>query len=126
MMAPLRLQTFWMFCGWLMAAVIIVLSLIPVSQVGPSDKLNHLIAYFTLMAWFGALYPRRRHAYVLCAVVSLGIVIEGLQGLTSWRDMSLLDIGANTLGAVIACLLIRDYLRPLLGWFELHLLPHRA
>ncbi len=86
---------------------IIVLSLYPVPDVGidlPSDKLLHLVAYFSIMGWFVQLYGGVTRVYYGIGFVVLGIVLELLQGLTSYRMLEVLDMVANGGGVVLAYL----------------------
>ena len=57
------------------------------------------------MAWFAQLYMRRSHARFLVFFIFLGIVIEVLQGQTTYRLFEYADIAANVLGATVAWLL---------------------
>lgn len=90
--------------------VIAVLSLLPVADlppVGGSDKLKHFIAYAALggaiTVWAG---PGRALRAFLIAV-SYGALIEIAQVLApTGREFSLLDEGANALGAGLASLLV--------------------
>lgn len=120
-MPALRFQVFWLGIGWLALTAVAVLSLIPVPQVGPSDKLNHLLVYGALMAWFAALQPRRRHLRLAVLLAGFGVLLEAAQGLTAQRMPSLLDATANTAGVVLAWLLLRDRLRAVLAWLEARL-----
>lgn len=92
----------WGF-GWLLC---IALSLAPpVSIEAPSgtDKLGHLIAYFTLSAWAVQLFRRwRAQALAAAALVALGIVLELAQsGFTTDRLGEPADGLANTLGVLL-------------------------
>jgi len=104
-----------------MALVMLVfyLSLTPVSieveGFEYSDKVGHFFSYFILMSWFAQLYQRSRHLLLLVLFVAMGVLIELLQGQTSYRLFEYADIVANSLGAVFACLLARTaYARLLL------------
>lgn len=86
-----------------------VLSLLPVADLPPvegSDKLKHFIAYAALGAamtvWAGP--GRALRAFLI--TVGYGALIEIAQALApTGREFSLLDEGANTLGAGLATLL---------------------
>jgi VanZ family protein len=93
--------------GWLMIAVILLLSLwpsVPMPNLGISwtDKLGHFIAYFVLMGWFALLYRPSAHPVLALRVIALGIVIEILQWFSGYRYFELADIAANTLGVLAA------------------------
>lgn len=122
-MPALRFQFVWLGIGWLALAAVAVLSLVPVQQVGPSDKLNHLLVYGALMAWFAALQPRRRHPRLALLLALFGLLLEAAQGLTAYRMPGLYDAAANSAGVLLAWLLVRDRLRPVLAWLEARLPP---
>ncbi len=88
----------WLALGWSMVAALVWLSLAPPSD-GMSlinDKLAHAIAYFSLMTWFGQLHAGL--ARVALALLMLGALLEILQGMTGYRDMSLADLAADAIG----------------------------
>jgi len=91
--------------GWLCAALIVWLSLIPEApsiDVDHWDKLGHLGAYATLMFWFGCLYrstPARAAYAVLW--IALGIALEFIQGHTGYRSFEVADMAANSLGVLL-------------------------
>jgi len=82
---------------------VLVLSLLPIEHpdVSPNDKVNHLIAYFSLMVLGYLAYKRYR--YVTLGVIGWGIMIEILQGQTSYRMFSYADVLANSAGVVLGC-----------------------
>lgn len=88
--------------------LIVWFSLVPrPPELGPemSDKAHHMLAYFSLMFWFGQLHARR--ARVLLGCLGLGLALEWLQGLTGYRTASGLDMLANTAGALLAWATLR-------------------
>jgi len=89
----------WLTLGWIGIAGVVVLSLLPNlphSGVSGGDKIGHLLAYFSLMFWFGQLHARRL-GWAL-GFLALGAGLEVLQGLSGYRDMSLADLLANASG----------------------------
>ncbi len=87
----------WLALGWSMVAALIWLSLSRMD--GPSlinDKLAHAIAYFSLMVWFGQLHAKL--ARVALGLLLLGALLEVLQGMSGYRDMSLADLAADAIG----------------------------
>jgi len=94
----------WVAIGWLLVGGVVYLSLTPEPpdvEVAGADKLGHFFAYLMLMIWFCALYagwPRVAHAVGL---ITLGVALEILQGMTAYRYPEVLDVVANTLG--VAC-----------------------
>lgn len=91
--------------------LIFYLSLTPVSieveDFEYSDKVGHFFSYFILMSWFCQLYQRPHHLLLLGLFVMMGLLIELLQGQTSYRLFEYADIAANSFGAVFAWLLAK-------------------
>ncbi|MEZ5442564.1 MAG: VanZ family protein [Lysobacterales bacterium] len=96
----------WQALGWLGVGAVIVLSLLPLPQIGPQlpngDKWQHLLAYATMALyfaqWASTWAQRIRQALSLLA---LGALLEVLQGLTGYRQMDPLDLLANATGIAI-------------------------
>jgi VanZ family protein len=65
----------------------------------PSDKLNHFLAFWVL-AWLSdRSYPGRRlERYRWTLLLGYGLMIELVQGLLPYRDLSLLDFAADAAG----------------------------
>jgi VanZ family protein len=102
--------------GWLYAAAIALVSLIPrPPQVAleHGDKLGHFAAYSLLSFWFCWLYPtwRSRIAYA-AGWMAMGVALEFAQGATGYRSFEFADMAANTLGVLVgaaaALILPRD------------------
>lgn len=90
------------------AAVILVASLLPASGSGGSlpvsDKLVHGVGYAVLAAlvvWAGRPVGRRSLALVVVAVAGFGGLVELLQWPLATRQASVLDAVANLVGAVV-------------------------
>lgn len=101
---PLRWRLLWRAIGWLLVAVIVATSLLPIQQplaVPASDKWQHFVAYAVLTSWFCFLYRRPRHLRIAVASVALGVLIELLQPLTGYRQAEWLDVLADMGGALI-------------------------
>ncbi|MBT9568766.1 MAG: VanZ family protein [Thiobacillus sp.] len=99
----------WLACGWAGVIITLVLSLMPptlgngTTQV---DKLVHLVGYAVLTYWWAQLVIYQRGKLAI-AVVLLGVVIEGLQGLTPDRQPDVLDALANTTGVLLGWMIAR-------------------
>lgn len=98
----------WLAIGWLGVAVVAFMSLVPHPpelEVEQGDKIQHFLAYGSLMLWFAqvrvALTDRRITA---AALVAMGIALEVAQGLTGYRTFSYADMAANTTGVVLGWL----------------------
>ncbi|MGB1042045.1 MAG: VanZ family protein [Tenacibaculum sp.] len=96
----------------LITVSIAILSLIkiglPPIKVNNLDKYEHAFAYFVLsIFWLIALRKTKISNYiVVLGCFFYGIIIEVLQTtLTSYREASLLDAVANSLGVLIALLI---------------------
>jgi VanZ family protein len=120
----------WIAAGWAGVIGIIVLSLIPsppeLIPVEQGDKVEHVLAYATLMFWFAQVYvrqPRRIVAAVL--LIALGIGLEYIQGWTGWREFSYADMAADAVGVAVGWLLAPPRTRNLLTFAD-SLLTRRA
>jgi VanZ family protein len=64
-----------------------------------SDKLGHFAAYGLLMFCFCQLYLKRRARILYAAgFIAMGVTLEFIQGMTSYRTFEVLDMAANTIG----------------------------
>jgi VanZ family protein len=107
------IERLWRLVGWFGVAATLILSLGPPALDdgrAHADKLAHLAGYALLMAWWAQLVVARRWRLAL-VVVLFGVAIEGLQGLTAYRQADPLDLLANAGGV-------------LLGWLAAHALPN--
>jgi VanZ family protein len=91
--------------GWLFAAAIVVLSLMPAPpdiDVPHGDKLGHMAAYSLLTFWFCWLYPawKTRIAYA-AGWIAMGVALEFAQGATGYRTFEVADMAANSLGVLL-------------------------
>ena len=63
------------------------------------DKLEHLLAYGTLMFWFCVLYrPLRVRAAYAAGFIAMGIALEFVQRWLGYRSFEVADMVANTAG----------------------------
>lgn len=90
--------------GWLYAAALVILSLMPTPPdpgFAYGDKLGHFFAYSLLMFWFCYLY-RNRHTRMAYGAgwVLLGVAVEFAQSATGYRSFELADMAANALGVL--------------------------
>jgi VanZ family protein len=100
-------RPWWIAIGWLLAAAIVVLSLVSLPQIGPDipqgDKYKHLLAYLALTLWFAQITASRRALLVHATLfVFLGAALEGLQSLTPDRRLEVADMLANATGVALA------------------------
>lgn len=106
--------------------IIAVLSLTAIPKINfgleikSSDKILHILAYFTLSTvWFLALQKKMSHLYsrffLIFSLVIYGIILEILQGgITNYRTGDFYDVIANTIGVLLAVLLINKFI----SWFK--------
>lgn len=104
----MRLRRFWAVSGWGLIVTVIMLSLFSVPSpklsfilIDNIDKVEHALTYATLTLWFAQLYPRRTWAGLGLKLLTLGVILEFLQGMTTYRNFSFWDMGANILGILI-------------------------
>ncbi len=106
---PLRLALIWQTVGWVLVAIVTILSLIPEPPSMPTimswDKSQHTAAYAALMYWFGMAFTRhwRWPAFLL----AWGLLMEVVQGLGGIRTMDPFDMVANLLGVLGGLLILR-------------------
>lgn len=92
---------------------IAVLSLIPGPDIGDSDKLVHFLTYALLSGWFSLVVKYSRTLWVvLFGLIAFGLLMENLQGLTSYRFQDMDDAIANGLGVMVG---ITIHFSPLRG-----------
>jgi hypothetical protein len=115
----LRYARWWWAGGWLIAAGVVIGSLLPgsgVPDLGVSDKVQHVLAYVLLTLWFAGLLPRSRYGVMGLALVGFGVFIEFAQHFLQYdREGDLYDVLANVLG--VSCGLALAY-RGLSGWMQ--------
>jgi len=97
----LKLLMFWYVLAFIGLLALTVVSLIPVPDLGGSDKVGHFIAYAMLSAFFSLLVDQRKSLWrILFGLIIYGLLLEFLQGLTSYRSGDLADAVANSLGVM--------------------------
>jgi VanZ family protein len=102
--ASYRYGKLWYAIGWVLVLTVVVLSLMPSApDIGTdNDKANHLLAYGTLMFWFGMLASRRRiQAGWALGFVAMGVALEYAQGMTEYRTFEVADMAADAIGVLI-------------------------
>ena len=120
MAANISLCALWLGGGWLGVAVVTYFTLVPDPpklDMEQGDKLQHLVAYASLMLWFAQVQTggaaRRITARLL---VAMGSALEFAQGLTGYRFMSFADMAANTVGVVLGWLAAPPRLPNAFAW----------
>ncbi len=110
----------WLVLGVIYIGIIVAGSLLRVPDLNISyahtDKIIHFILYFILVGWFVQLYQSlSSRLLILAGAIALGMLIEYLQGMTSYRSFDYLDGLADGIGALCAFLLARTSFAGLLA-----------
>ena len=114
----------WQAIGLLLIIIVFWFSLTPkppkiLLSFEFADKLWHFLAYFTLMLWHGQLYRTTLSRLMwMLGFIAMGVGIEYLQGLGVARLFEWADAVANSLGAVVAWLLLKTHMASLLLYLE--------
>jgi len=116
----LKLHFIWLGVGYLLLLFVATVSLIPISDdVGVSDKLMHLLTYLALSGWFSLVITQARSLFhVGIGLIMFGILIEIIQGMTSYRSAEFADAVANSLGVLIGLVFYFTPLRRVLRWLD--------
>ena len=110
---------FWQTIGWLLVAAIVLFSIVPKPPQPPlitSDKSHHLLAYAGTMFWFQLAFNARFRWIIF--LVGLGIALEIIQGLLSYRYFEYADILANISGVVIGLILANTPIGQLMPYLD--------
>ena len=79
-------------------------------SVGPYDKVSHFVTYGIFAALAHSMHLSTRHyVYVCIGVVAYSGLLEVAQSFVPGREMSALDLFANTLGVLLTALLRTRY-----------------
>lgn len=100
-------QPLWRLC--LVVSVIVILYLATSSQPyqvpsSPNDKVNHLIAFLELALLARLGWPRLGVMHLVPPLLGYGFAIELIQALLPYREFSLADMVADTVGIGIGLL----------------------
>ncbi len=123
----LRYEPVWLSLGALLLSITLTLALLNLSGSDPriphQDKVLHALAFFSLTLWFAQLFRGFwKLVLIMGFMLTFGVTIEFLQGLTAYRDASKMDVVADALGIGMAGLLSLTPLRRTLSLIE-RLLP---
>jgi VanZ family protein len=103
---PLRAIAWWLGIGFLMLAVVLVLSLAPLPEQPliqkTSDKLAHAAAFFLLLVWFSGIFRPRYRRALFIALLVFGASIEFMQSFTTYRSAEFLDLVFDAVGLGLA------------------------
>lgn len=112
----LHLKPFWFGLAYAQLLMVAVLSLAPaVPNVGGSDKLGHFLAYASLSIAFSVIVQQRKTLWwILSGLITFGVLMEYLQGLTGYRYADPEDAIANSLGVIFGLIFHFSPLRQIL------------
>ena len=115
----LKLVKLWYLLGGLMLLAVGFASLMPVPDVGVSDKFSHLVTYFLLAGWFSLIAANRVSlGWTIIGLIAYGILLELLQGMTAYRYAEWGDVLANASGTMAGILMYFSPLPRLLGYID--------
>jgi VanZ family protein len=107
----LRYRRAWIGSIWLLVLVIVVGSLMPATGPAPVtgfDKIEHVVAYFTLALLGSAVVTAGRLPWVMARVMILGLALEAMQALvTVSRTADWADVLADAIGVLTAWWIVR-------------------
>ena len=126
----LRYKKLWLTIGLLMIAFVVVETLTP-SPIGTgmhiSDKILHIAGYFGMMGWFVQIFHNRKYQLLMAiGFISMGMMLELVQGWGGVRQYEVADMLANGTGVVLAWLLSLSGFRNILLKVELIILKHKS
>ena len=86
------------------------------------DKLGHISSYLILMFWFGNIYyGKRQRLWLGITFITMGVLLEILQGVGGYREFQFADMLANSVGVALGWSLARTRLSNCLlfidAWF---------
>jgi hypothetical protein len=119
----LRWHAWWVWLGVLIMGWTLWMALRPdpgITLAFPyGDKLLHATTFCSLMGWWGNVYRQRRaRGWAALGCLAFGIFIEFAQWLDPPRDADALDVIADTIGILLALLLLRTPLAGVLASLE--------
>ena len=120
--ARLRYYPLWKGIGLGLVGLVIYLSLTPdpidAGEVG-GVSFGHFLAYLTLMFWFAQLHRGWvARLAVAAAIMMLGIGLEFVQGLTTYRSFDPMDMRDNGIGIALGLAIGSTRLGEALEWIE--------
>ena len=116
-------RNIWLALGILYTLFILIVSLLRMPDINihisHTDKITHFLMYFILVGWFIQLYQNwTKRLLILLGAILLGLLIEYLQGMTSYRSFDYADEVSNAIGALCAFLLAHTFFDSLLERFD--------
>ena len=105
-----QVGTSWLRWGYGWVTLAILASLVPppdfpIIEFVSMDKFLHCLMYAFLMLWFTQIYTQKAFRVLALYFMAMGICLELLQSLTSYRSMEIADMVANTAGVIFGWVL---------------------
>ncbi len=120
----------WLALGLLWVAIVFTVSLYPsppdLSSLTFADKIVHSLSYFFLMFWFLQIVKEKAQTLTALLLISMGVIIEILQGLSGYRTFDYYDMLANTFGVLVAWPLKRAGIAHMISKLESRMLKTAA
>ena len=122
-MSELKYRGVWWTLGAIWLVLIVYLSVanlaLPRIDFSIGDKVNHFVAYGFLMGWFGQLVKTTsRRLLIASGLILMGLVLEIVQGTLPYRLFDWFDVVANSLGVLVALLLVYSGADNLFSWLS--------
>lgn len=116
----LEFLRFWQFIAWLLLSAVVIVSLMPKPPPAPGflswDKAQHFVAYAGLMWWFRQVFSARTLWIVF--LISVGLMLEFIQGWSGYRMFEYDDAIANALGVGGGLLIAATPVGKMVSWFD--------
>lgn len=90
--------------GWAYFVFLTAISLLPVPEIvlrDFNDLVLHCLAYGLLMWWFIQAYTSKKRYGMMAGFIGWGVVLEIMQGMTSYRTFEMVDMVANSVGVLL-------------------------
>lgn len=114
-MKKLKLINYWQGLGFALIMLVTLLSLIEIKS-GPNpisglDKVVHFFIYFSLSSYYVQMVELKKKQLfkIILAFILMGLLIEVFQHFVPWRSFELLDLLANSCGALMGTYLAKSY-----------------
>jgi len=122
-MRQLKFLKIWLSLGWILVGLVVISSVIPLPSkplhLYGIDKCIHLFTYTIIMVWFGFIYlPGREYRNLGIGFIIMGVILELIQSVTSYRSLEVFDMLTNALGVFLGWLIARTRLSSFLIYIE--------
>ena len=115
-----RIEKNWLILGLIWVGVVFYLSLGHVTspiELNGIDKFYHFVTYAFLSLWFLQIEILSKKAWtVIILLVLMGVGIEFLQSMTTYRMFEYADMLANSIGVIIGWIFSFTFAGNVLKW----------